>query len=110
MNFYLSVFLEKNFLENFHKKFGFEGNYPLIFTLFDQSYDSKNYFLKFRLYMPQICLDATNLKHLKFWKYFYWKHDKATLIATPERCQRLNGGISLNKSFKQAASAACVLC
>ena len=21
-----------------------------------------------------------NLKHIKFWKYFYWKHDKATLI------------------------------
>ena len=20
-----------------------------------------------------------NLKHFKFWKYFYWKHDKATL-------------------------------
>ena len=20
-----------------------------------------------------------NLKHFKFWKYFYWKHDNATL-------------------------------
>ena len=23
-----------------------------------------------------------NLKHFKFWKYFYWKHDKATLNGT----------------------------
>ena len=44
MNFYQSVFLEKNFLENSRKKVGFGGNYPLIFTLFDQSHDSKNYF------------------------------------------------------------------
>ena len=44
MNFYQSVFLEKTFLENFCKKVGFGGNYPLIFTLSDQSYDSKNYF------------------------------------------------------------------
>ena len=44
MKFYQSVFLEKNFLENIRKKVGFGGNYPLIFTLFDQSYDSKNYF------------------------------------------------------------------
>ena len=55
MNFHQSVFLEKNFLENIRKKVGFWGNYPLIFTLSDQNYDSKNYFLKFRLYMPQIC-------------------------------------------------------
>ena len=54
MNFYRSVFLEKNFLENIHKNVGFWGNYPLIFTLSDQSYDSKNYFQKFRLYIPQI--------------------------------------------------------
>ena len=44
MNLYQSVFLEKNFLENIRKKVGFWGNYPLIFTLSDQSYDSKNYF------------------------------------------------------------------
>ena len=44
MNFYQSVFLEKNFLENIRKIVGFWGNYPLIFTLSDQSYDSKNYF------------------------------------------------------------------
>ena len=44
MNFYQSVFLEKNFSENIRKKVGFGGNYPLIFTLSDQSYDSKNYF------------------------------------------------------------------
>ena len=55
MNFYQSVFLQKNFLENIRKKVGFGGNYPLIFTLSDQSFDSKNYFLKFRLNMPQIC-------------------------------------------------------
>ena len=39
MNFYQSVFLEKKFLRK----------YPLIFTLSDQSYDSKNYVLKFRI-------------------------------------------------------------
>ena len=61
MNFYQSVFLEKNFVENIRKKVGFGGNYPLIFTLSDQSYDSKNYFEKFRLYMPQICLVAKKI-------------------------------------------------
>ena len=55
MNFYQSVFLEKNFFENICKKVRFWGNYPLIFTLSDQSNDSKNYFKKFRLFMPQIC-------------------------------------------------------
>ena len=54
MNFYQSVFLEKNFLENIRKNVWFWGNYPLIFTLSDQSYDSKNYFQKFRLYIQQI--------------------------------------------------------
>ena len=44
MNFYQSVLLEKNFLEKNRKKVGFGGNYPLIFTLSNQSYDSKNYF------------------------------------------------------------------
>ena len=44
MNFYQSVFLEKNFLENIRKNVGFWGNYSLIFTLSDQSYDSRNYF------------------------------------------------------------------
>ena len=53
--FYQPVFLEKNFLENIRKKVGFGGNYPLIFILSDQNYDSKNYFLKFRLYNTQIC-------------------------------------------------------
>ena len=42
--FYQSVFHEKNFLENICKKVWFGGNYPLIFTLSDQRYDSKNYF------------------------------------------------------------------
>ena len=55
MNFYQSVFLEKNFIENIRRKVRFWGNYLLIFTLSDQSNDSKNYFQKFRLYMPQIC-------------------------------------------------------
>ena len=54
MNFYQSVFLEKNFLGNICKKVGFWGNYPLILTLSGQSYDSKNYFQKFRLYMARI--------------------------------------------------------
>ena len=44
MNFYQSVLLEKNFLENISKKVGFWGNYPLIFTLYDRTYDSKNCF------------------------------------------------------------------
>ena len=39
MNFYQSVFLEKNFLGNIRKKVGFRGNSPLIFTLSGQSYD-----------------------------------------------------------------------
>ena len=39
MNFYRTVFPEKNFLENIHKKGGFWGNYPLIFTLSGQSYE-----------------------------------------------------------------------
>ena len=55
MNCYQSVFLEKNFFENIYKKIVFWGNYPLIFTLSDQNYDSKNYLKKFKLYMPQIC-------------------------------------------------------
>ena len=44
MNFYQSVFLEKNFLENICKKVVFVGNYSLLPTLSDQSYDSKNNF------------------------------------------------------------------
>ena len=55
MNFYQSVFIEKNFFENIRKKVGFGGNYPLTFTLSEQNYDSKNYFQKLRLYMQQIC-------------------------------------------------------
>ena len=40
---FLSVFFPlKNFLENICKKGGFWGNYPLIFTLSGQSYDTKN--------------------------------------------------------------------
>ena len=42
MNFYRAVFAEKNFLLNIHKKDGFWGTYPLIFTLSGQSYDEKN--------------------------------------------------------------------
>ena len=76
MNFYQSVFLEKNFLENIRKKVGFGGNYPLIFTL---SMTPKIIFKN----SDYICYKSVelqkNLKHFKFWKYFYWKHDKATL-------------------------------
>ena len=46
MNFYQSVFLEKNFFQNIRKKVRFWGNYPVIFTLSDQSYCSKIYFFK----------------------------------------------------------------
>ena len=49
INFYQSVLLEKNFLEKISKKVGFWGNYPLIFILSDQTYDSKNHFFKIRL-------------------------------------------------------------
>ena len=46
MNFFSVSFPGKNFLENIPKNVGFWGNYPLIFTLSDASYDydSKNYF------------------------------------------------------------------
>ena len=43
MNFYHSVFREIKLFENIRKKVGFGGNCPLIFTLSDQSNDSKNY-------------------------------------------------------------------
>ena len=39
MNFYPAVFPQKNLLENIHKKGGFWGTYPLIFTLSGQNYD-----------------------------------------------------------------------
>ena len=39
--FYKAVFPERNLLENIHKKFGFWGTYPLLFTFFGQSYDKK---------------------------------------------------------------------
>ena len=44
MNFYRLVFLEKVFFETIPLKSRVCGNYPLIFTLSDQSYDSKNNF------------------------------------------------------------------
>ena len=54
MNFYKSVSTETIFLGNIRKKVGFWNNYPSIFTLSGQSYNSK-IFLKSRLYMLQIC-------------------------------------------------------
>ena len=39
MNFYQTVFPEKNYLENVHKKGRFWGTNPLIFTLSGQSYE-----------------------------------------------------------------------
>ena len=45
MNFSQSDFPQKKLvrgmLENIHKKVGFEGNFPLIFTLSGQSYDQE---------------------------------------------------------------------
>ena len=41
MNFYKAVFPKKTFLEKIHKKGRFWGTYPLIFTLFGQSYDKE---------------------------------------------------------------------
>ena len=78
MNFYQSVFLEKIFLENIRKKVGLGGNYPLIFTLSDQSYASKKYFKNLDYTCHKSVELQKNLKHFKFWKYFYWKPDKAT--------------------------------
>ena len=46
MKFYQSVLHEKIFFQNVRKKVGFWGNYPVIFTLSDQSYDSKFFFKK----------------------------------------------------------------
>ena len=60
MNFYQSVFLEKNFFENIRKKVVFWGNYPLIFILSDQNYDFTNYFLKFRLYICHKSVELPN--------------------------------------------------
>ena len=40
MNFYQSVLLKKKFLENISKKVRLRDNYPLLFTLSDQIYDS----------------------------------------------------------------------
>ena len=59
MNFHQSVFIEKKFFENIWKKVC--DNYPLIFTLSDHNYDSENCFLKFKLYIPQICSVAKKL-------------------------------------------------
>ena len=76
MNFYRSVFLEKNFFEKM-KKVWFWGNYTLIFNLSDQSNDSKNYLKKF-IYATNLWSCKTNLKRFKFWYFFYWKQDKTT--------------------------------
>ena len=74
MNFYQSVFLEKNFLENICNKVGFGGNYPLIFTLSKQSYDSNNLFKNLKIILKNleyICHKSAelqkNLKHFRFW-------------------------------------------
>ena len=71
------------FLKKIVKNIGeFYGNFPLIFTLSGQSYDSKNVILN----LDYICHKAfielqRNLKHFIFWYYLYCKHDKATLFA-----------------------------
>ena len=59
MNFYQSVLLEKNFLENISRKVGFWGNYPLIFTLYDQTYDSKFFFKN----LDYICHKSVELQN-----------------------------------------------
>ena len=53
MNFYQSVFAEKNFFENICKNGGFGNNYPLIFTLSGQSLAFKFFFSN--LEVPHIC-------------------------------------------------------
>ena len=52
MNFHPPVFPEKKVFRKYSQKGVFLGTYPLIFTLFGQSYDQKILF-KSRLYMPQ---------------------------------------------------------
>ena len=59
MKFYQSVLLEKNFLENIGKKFGFWGNYPFIFTLSGQTYDSKTVFKN----LHSICHKSVELQN-----------------------------------------------
>ena len=59
MNFYQSVLLEKNFLENISKKVWFWGNYPLIFTLSDQTCDSKIIFKN----LDYICYKSVELQN-----------------------------------------------
>ena len=67
MKFYQSVFFEKNFLKNIHKKVGFGGNYPLIFTFSDQSNDSKNIFKNSDYICHKSVELQKNLKHFEFW-------------------------------------------
>ena len=55
MYFYQSVFPEKKRLEHICKIGGLGGNYLFIFTLCGQNYESENFYLKSRLYMPHIC-------------------------------------------------------
>ena len=67
MNFYHSVFLEKNFFKNICKKVGFGGNYPLIFTLLIRAMTKKNIFQN----LDYICHKPGELqkilKHFKLW-------------------------------------------
>ena len=62
MNFYRAVFPEKNFLENIHKKGGFRGTYPVIFTLFGKTItkDKKNYDLN----LDFICHKLWSIKEI----------------------------------------------
>ena len=61
MNFYQSAF-PKNVLENIGKKARFWGNYPSIFTLSGQSYDSKKFFYM-KTNVQQICRVTKKSKH-----------------------------------------------
>ena len=66
MNFYKSVFPEKNFFENICKKGRFWGNYPSMFTLRAMTSTF--------LYLDYICHKSVELqrdrKHLIFGQFF----------------------------------------
>ena len=65
MNFYQSVLLKKKNLENISKKVRFRDNYPLLFTLSDQIYDSHSKYCF--IYVRNLWSCKINLKYFKFW-------------------------------------------
>ena len=67
MNFYQLVFLEKNFLENIHKKGRFWGNYPLLLPFLVRAMTPKIIFKNLDFICHKYRKLQKNLKHFKFW-------------------------------------------